>query len=77
MSNWKSRNGIWKEEGWNVLGRCWITPLTVEKQNGIFALLLIFLSILGDMAVLNSVQGISLRPFPGCENAAGKLRQKR
>ena len=22
------------------------------------------------------VQGISLRPFPGCENAAGKLRQK-
>ena len=22
------------------------------------------------------VQGISIRPFPGCEKAAGKLRQK-
>ena len=25
----------------------------------------------------SNVQGISIRPFPGCENAAGKLRQKR
>ena len=24
-----------------------------------------------------TIQGISIRPLPGCENAAGKLRQKR
>ena len=29
-----------------------------------------------DLAVMNYLQGSSIRPFPGCENAAGKLRQK-
>ena len=44
--------------------RNWLTPNTAETM----AVKLFCFIIL--------LQGISIRPFPGCENAAGKLTQK-